>query len=507
MPAVGISRRFFKQVPKDYSDWRFALIREAVQNAADSGASQIIFEILPTPAGDTVMSFSNDGAVMSRDTLENKLLTLGETTKGDEATGGMGVAKAILYFTHLDYAIHSGSLLVKGSGGNYEVEEAEFFDGTKNVITIEGDHSEALIRKVKTFCLFAQWKGVVTLNGTDYECRCRKGAFRRDLGFCKVYTNNLVPGILVVRSGGQPMFTQSIDLKKTVVVELNLPSKQYLTSNRDGLTHPFRYELGDFIQELASDSSSALKNREATTYTVFGGALVEKIKQDREAPKSTAVSDLAQFSGDSEAEGEVDGTGVALEVAVSDRQERAALVASLTTAPARREIAAEEMAEEGYNPKPWNRQGPDGFRFLIRNESGMRIPGYYMPGDMSDYAAKVIRWYRNCIRVALWLYKVEGSFSVGFSFGDDEGLHERGAYGSVFYINPISIVQQKNSQSRSMKRRYSLDARGRWEIAALAMHEVTHTFVSAHNEEFSSILTDGMARALQERTLLASCFR
>ena len=508
MPAVGISRRFFKQVPRDYSNWKWALVREFFQNGIDSGSENMIAEILPTPSRDTVFSFANDGEIMDRATLEEKLLTLGETTKGDATVGGFGVAKALLYFMHLDYTIHTGNLLVKGSGGSYEIEEAsEFFNGTKNVVTIEGDHSEELIRNVKTFCLFAQWKGSVILNGEERECRCRKGAFRRDLGFCKVYTSNLLPGRLIVRSAGQPMFHQSIDLKKTVIVELSLPSKGYLTSNRDGLTWPYSGELGDFIQELAADSSSALKNQDVTTYTVFDGDMVKKIQQDREAPKSTAVKDLAQYAETREEEGDRDTTGAATEVRVTERNERAALIASLQKAPERREIAAEEMAEEGYAPQSWNRQGPDGFRFLVRNESGMRIPGYYMPGQMSDYATKVARWYRNCIRVALWLYKVDEECSVGFSFGDGEGMHEDGDYGKVFYINPIAIVQQKASQSRSMKRRYSLDARGRWEIAALAMHEVAHHFVGPHNEEYASVLTDGMARALQERTLLASCFR
>lgn len=511
MPSVGISRRFFQQVPKDYADWLWAIVREFMQNAIDCGSSTVKMSIA-LEGGNTRFIVENNGRVMDRDTLEGKLLTLGETTKNENTVGGFGVAKAILYFCHVDFSIHTGGFEARGSGGNYDIFSVENFAGTRNSILIEGDQVEALEKKVYSYALTAQCDVKMIVNGTTYDCKCRKGSFRRDFGFGKVYTNNSFPKRLIVRSNGQPMFIQSISLPKCVILELNDPSKPYLTSNRDGLRSPYSWELTDFIQELAADSTTALRSRESLTYTVFDGETQENVggrSKDQKGKKKQAEGQDEAPAGSSERaaeEGEFVPTKELAQVLQGERAERARLVAALIRAPERREASVDEIADR---PRQMRRVGLDGFQFIIRNESGMKIPEYYLPGSMSEYAEKVARWYRNCIKVAMWLLDVEEEFSTGFVFGDNEGMHEGSSpYGKVFYINPVSIVEQKGSRSRSMKRRLTLGAEGRWAIVALALHEVVHALGhSVHDETYASKLTDAAAIALQERQLFAACFR
>lgn len=520
MPSVAISRRFFVEALKDYSDWQYAFIREFFQNAIDCKSNTVTINVnrLLDGDGDTNVEIINDGRVMSREVLEGKLLTLGETTKGDDETGGFGVAKTILYFAHIGYTIHSGNTKVCGNGGSYDVHIVEEkINGTYNRVTLSGDQVEDITNAVLKFAQYGQWNGTIILNGERHECKLKKGAFRRDLGFAKVYTNNSYPYRLVVRAGGQPMFVETITYKKCVIVELDDPAKKYLTSNRDGLTYPYRSNLSSFIQELASDGHSALSQRDETTYTVFDGLWVTKA-QEKAKKKSEEVTEAeAEVEAEVEEyetaktvteEGVLDVSPEAQQVRQAERVERNEPVAAYT------QVNVEDMVESPAALKPVPKRGPDGYRFVLKNTTSMKVPRYLVPGSMSSYGERVLRYYRKCVQEAMRQLNVTGDFSVGFLLSDDtEGQFEPSSrYGSVFFINPMKVVSQKYSNSRSFKLRYKLNAAGKWAIASVAIHEVCHALQrkggwgGAHDETFSLILTQALAKALQNRKDYASCF-
>ena len=70
------------------------------------------------------------------------------------------------------------------------------------------------------FASLAQWKGTLTVNGRTLVTDLRKGSPRREYEWGKVYTNQQFSNLLVVRIGGQPMFTRNIKFKGCVLVEL-----------------------------------------------------------------------------------------------------------------------------------------------------------------------------------------------------------------------------------------------------------------------------------------------
>ena len=500
MPSVALSRRFFASITKDYSNWRWALIREFAQNSIDCGSTQIDVKV-DLCDGNTRLTFANNGPSMTREVLEGKLLTLGETGKdGANGVGGFGVAKGLLYFCHLSYAIDTGYCGVVGSGGEYSI--STFTDarpGTSSCIMVEGDCVEQLLSHARLFCAYAQWGGTFTINGEVYPTALRKGSFRRDLGFAKVWTNNAHPYRVVVRVNGQPMFHQRHEFEKCVVVEVTGSSQEILTSNRDGFRSPYYWQFQDFLQELAVNKRSALKERASTSYTLYDG------------PFSYSNSRKKAETGEVPVEAGAVLAAAAVETEEVGYDESAASIGKAA--------ALWHVAEDAQQPRLVRKEnvreqlravirGP--FRMVLKNTTGMAVPSYYQPGSMSHYAESVISWYRACVVTAFSILGEQRSFSVGFLF-DEESKGEfesSGTYGSVFYINPVKVVTQSRSGSRSFQKRFRLDAPGRWDIAAVAVHEVVLALgFSGHDEDYAAKLTEVMGIMLQHRADLSAAFR
>ena len=73
---VAVSNEFFAKAKNDYRNWLLAIVREFFQNSVDAGSMRI-----RVTCEDGVLTWEDDGCGMNRDTLVNKLLTLGTSTK------------------------------------------------------------------------------------------------------------------------------------------------------------------------------------------------------------------------------------------------------------------------------------------------------------------------------------------------------------------------------------------------------------------------------------------
>ena len=233
---VGISHDFFEKGLQDYASWRDSWVRETSQNGSDCGASTIKFQFSRMPEGDTLAVVENDGPPMDEETLLGKFLCLGGTTKDSKDTvGGFGLAKVVIALAHKSYRIDTGCCRVVGSGGDFEVEQRDFFHGTRTEVLMKGDQVAALRRAVRDFIAYAQLGCEIILDGVSHRPNLKKGKPRRDLGFGVVYTNRTHPHTMVVRIGGIPMFTEYVSVDRGVIVELKGKSNEVLTANRDGL--------------------------------------------------------------------------------------------------------------------------------------------------------------------------------------------------------------------------------------------------------------------------------
>src|SRR5471030_1812042 len=119
---VQVPHSYFQKAKTEYADWRWAMIREFIQNAYDAQAATIDFRLTTNDAGRIELHVDDDGVGMDQDTLENVLLCMGGSRKPAGAIGGFGYAKAILFFAHHGYTIGTRGLRVEGSGGEYRLQ-------------------------------------------------------------------------------------------------------------------------------------------------------------------------------------------------------------------------------------------------------------------------------------------------------------------------------------------------------------------------------------------------
>ena len=206
--SVTIGPEFFQKSKNDYNDWKWAIIREFIQNGIDAPHSSEIWISVAFEGGNTRLTVGNNGAPMSEDILVNKLLALGASGKdGINTTGGFGKAKEILYFAHLEYEITTGNLRVKGSGAGYDLEHLDAtWNGTTSEVLIEGDHVAELNRIAYSYIFMTQWSGEFDLNGEKLRGKFRKGSRRREFSWATVYTNKSYQDRLIVRLAQQYVF-------------------------------------------------------------------------------------------------------------------------------------------------------------------------------------------------------------------------------------------------------------------------------------------------------------
>jgi len=479
---VTISPDWFQRTLRDYADWPRAMIREFVANGVDAGSKRISISVEPC-GSDTKIVVENDGRPMDRDELVNKLLSIGGTSKTCDGTvGGFGAAKLGCYLAHQSYKIETADLAVSGVGGSYDLTETgEFLSGVRSEVVVAGDYVGKLTRATREFAAVTQWGGELGLNGEILQTNLKKGKPRRDLGFGVVYTNRTHPHTMVVRIGGIPMFTEYVSVDRGVIVELKGKSNEVLTANRDGLVRPYSGQLSDFVTELAVDKRSALKSRDPD-YRHYAGDRLRHCNQ-----RAVDVRDLVAGP---------DGAAPTTESPNCDGASVPGVVSVAALAPTRQ-----------VPPRPTASIGQE---FLVKNETGLEIPRYFLPdgGEFSPYSRKLVRAWGRILLTLHRIFEHEAEFAIGFVFtADDEAQFEEGRYGKVYFLNPVTVVEQKSSGSRSFRKRFRLTERDR--LIAIAAHEFVHggLGVRFHDETFAARQTDVFATVMRHRRKFNWCFQ
>ncbi len=490
MTAITIGPSFFKKEFKDYSNWHWAYIREALQNCFDAPSSKNVKIELSQQNGNTTITFSNDGGTMDENTIVNKLLSLGESGKNFVGSvGGFGKAKVLLYFAQTSYTIRSGNYIIKGEGGHYNIEKGEYYPGTSSTVVIEGEHKFSLENALIRFCRHAQWEGTVTYSGKHLETNQHKGTFRRELSFGRVYTNQNVKGA-VCRIHGIPMFIDTYCTDRGVIIELNGNSGTTLTSNRDMLSYTYRNELSQFTKMLNTDATKALSVPNPTvTYYPGHKCYIKKTttKQEKSEAIAAKVTRSTVYTFNSE-------TTQSTAVENDDDTNWAEIC----------DIPAEQ---ESQDPQEVNQLG---FNFYIRNETRLVVPNHFLPTQMSEYATKLSHIWANVLLTMHQILEsnkvnVPSTFSVGFVFSENtEALYHLKDGEVTYYLNPCSIAQDRTGTR--FKKRFLLTEKER--IISIAVHEIVHALgYEYHDEDYACKLTELFAVAMKNRTKFNACFR
>lgn len=509
--TIKIGPSFFAKAKNDYADWRWAWVREILQNSMDApGSNRIELSVGYAINGvDTVVTCTNNGAPMTKEVLVNKFLSIGESGKGFEGTvGGFGKAKELLCFTHQSYYIRTGEFMVRGEGGQYDLAEGLGVEnGTTTQVSMTGDEVSSLTRAARKFAAYAQWDGEFFLNGEKLTCNLKKGSPRREFSWGTVYTNKSDKNLVIVRVNGIPMFTRYTDLDRCVIIEVKGKSVDVLTSNRDSLVWGYRREFDEFMTELVTNKSKALKAQNPS-YTHYSGA---KFKASKEIPEvKRSMTSARELVGDNTARsgvavsafsGVVGGSGSGVVVS----GERVGVLTEQQAGTARTLEEAADLLEGLGVPRPVSVISEE---FVLKNELTMKIPDYYQPDSpaFGTYSKKLARVWGRLLVELHRLFKLDAEFGIGFLFSDDnEAQYESGQFGVMYYLNPAVVVEQKGTNSKSFKKRFLLTERDR--LLAIAVHEVVHGMgFSTHDESYSNRLTDVFAQVMKERKRFNWCF-
>lgn len=438
---VYIGPEFFKKtLQNDYADPWWSIAREILQNGVDAPGCNRIDVTIKQDGSNTVLTVKNDGAPMTEDELINKLLALGGSGKNFEGTvGGMGAAKLVLYFAHKSYRIHTGDMLVTGSGAGYNLEKAEFLNGTESIIVIEGNNKGILQDNFEKFLELSQWRGDVFINEKEYVIRLPKGRLRRELDWCRIHTNSDQTNMLVVRAGGLAMHTRYISYKGCVVVELLGPSCHTLQTSRDNLKSRYSRQLDDFIINLAVNRTKALKQPEITRRHYKGFKLLVN--------KS--------------------------------------LIAALSTPDSKTPEARSQKPET----KEQEQTAPRHVDFFLKSTLGVKIPAYFKPDEFSNYSKMLLDRWVGLLMLIADITDYQEPFSVGFLFDTDNRaeVETTSEHGRIVYVNPVAV----NEKTKSLSNYWGFTSAGNWELLSTAIHEFVHlTGYSDHDEQYANRLTE-----------------
>jgi len=268
MPQIQISRDYFHRVVKnDYSDYQEAIVREFLQNSVDAGADNVHFNF---DMSNYKLEVIDDGCGMDRTVLEEKLLCLGGTFKGEgDSIGGFGKAKEVLFFCWDGYMIETGNLRVHGKGSEYQIDEMPInVKGTRCVIHLGGEHETREIReKAYVFLNTCGPSAKMHVDGNEIS-PLKVFRSRRKTDWGKMYVRDVNYNRCLVRKSGVTMFNRYVSYNEgTVVFELSGHPTEYLVANRDSLKSTYGRELDTFIDALGKNKRLAeLQTKDLVEY-------------------------------------------------------------------------------------------------------------------------------------------------------------------------------------------------------------------------------------------------
>lgn len=502
---ITIGREFFITALKDYRDWKLKWWREAVQNGVDAGASAMELGAQRNDDGTWTVYAQDNGSGMTEETLINKFLVLGATTKiaAGGAAGGFGKAKELLLLPWITWRVHTRDIVVEGAGIDYNVQSAPYLNGTRLEIVMPADnHTDApeaiaFIEK----CDLPQV--AFTVNGKPYQAALQATRPVGEVpGKAQFY---FTPGegkqaYLYVRARGLFMFERYVgDIPGYLLAELTAPSIEILTANRDGFRdQTVAWEIDRLAERIAKDNMSALKGKRGLIRQKFSGTGKFRAKQ--------MAANLLEQIGPTRDGKKLDETDTTQVVRVIDHfrrrdeeaaQPKVATLPSSTSAQAMldQKFLGPTHLEAALKQLVWE---PD--FFIVNDIEGFLVPKKFFPETMSPRVLKLAKTWVEMVRYVMMQLGSEEPFGVGWIFSADIGAaalttaSDRSEYGVDYgenwiMLNPFRLMREGDIWHPTS------DADLKWLYAA-AIHECTHIAdgLSYHDESFAAALTRNMAK-------------
>ncbi len=478
---------FFHMAIKDYTNWKLALVREFIQNAVDAGAKNITFN----QKQEGYLKVTDDGSGMSRSIIENSLLTLGGSEKfNEDAVGGLGKAKEILYFSWPWWEIHTKDLAVTGKGGYYNItdEGNTYVDGTTSTVKTNGKFPDVL-RKLQAFCNYCNLPGV----SINYETEGEEQSFNSDgvkqgkrlheiegLGdlYEKEGSSSTYSGEVIVQAHGLYMFSTHTVLDKSYVFNITRKSYDCLTANRDGFIGDWQDKFNKMVSILSVESESLNASKE---YLLEIQPLTfEEVEVAYETIKENFGENLELYFGkpiveitNDEVDQFVAGSSVISEKYINKSDDSTIKKFVHFKRNTKRMEKLISIYREGFQ---------EGFRVV----SDVELSNRNIRSIAQQKSFKLLCLWREVVKEVA---KCIGRSTNGFGFGIVNVAEvEARIHGDFFMINPAAF--DKYNGWKTISRRLLLTA----------CHEWTHYLgVRYHNETFIAKSEEIMFQVLQDR--------
>ncbi len=515
---IRVGPEYFTKALREYEDWRVKWWREAIQNGVDAGATRIDCAV-HTTSDEVLVSCADNGSGMDEETLIEKFLVFGGTTKvGPGTRGGFGVAKELLVLPWLRWKIHTLDHVAEGQGIEYEVNPAPMRKGTELTVTMAPDQTTTAAAAIafieKCELPTVRFSVVEGETGKVYKPKAALKCVKplRDFDGKAILCHNVkVPGYgeLLVRTMGLYMFGMYVPsgVKGTLLVELKGSSVDLLTSNRDGFRDKqLKRDVEGYVNELAADVRSALKAKQGLIREKFRGAegtyVAEREAQKREGEMLDSLEIVAP-----------DARGAGKKLQLSEEQVRSVLEAlargvSPPDAPegitASSFEATPELAEimlEGTTMR-----GPTAVEaavkqlswrldfFLVNDVEGFKVPSKFRPARMTSNVRRLARTWGELCRFVLIQLGSNVTFGIGFVFERDVGAQYQFDDGEHWLlVNPFKDPANVRADAPVINPSNADDLQ--WLYAA-AVHECTHMAdgITYHDESFAAAMTRNVAR-------------
>lgn len=527
-----IGKAFFSAALDDYRDWKEKWWREAIQNAVDAGATQVDCRVEQVPEGIAV-SCSDNGRGMDADTIENKFLVGGETTKTGSTgeAGGFGKAKELLILPWIAWSIHSRSARFYGAGDEGLMEEMPYRDGAGLRVVMPADNCTSADAAIE-FIGKCTLPGVrFTVNGQEYAANLDPGEEIREFhGKAALFhnTKSTKRWNVLVRTKGLYMFGFAwlpSGLEGQLTLELVGRSKDLLTANRDGFRdEQLGRDVDQFVRQVSTDINSALEKQKNHFNERFEGT--GKFQgEPQQKIEATMLSHLEEIVPRRQVGGRIGtlsneqimvltailkdmGGGEAVE-----EEEKQGVALNLRTTP---DIASAlldgvpmegtDAVEAAIKQLSWE---PD--FFMSNKVDGFRPPKMFYPETMSATLRKLAKLWAELCRFVLIQLGSKEQFGVGWIFAERIGaayqeLPDEDEHWLLFnpFKRPRSFEYTEKPGKDDLYNPSDDDDLA-W-LYASAIHECTHMAdgFDEHDEAFAAAFTRNVAKiAGKERQIRA----
>ena len=499
---ISIGPEFFITALKDYNDWPIKWWREAVQNAVDAGGMNIHLGSVKHEDGTVTVFCDDDGSGMDEDTILNKFLVLGATTKigASGAAGGFGKAKELLLLPWIAWRIHSRDTLIQGAGIDYTLIRTAFRQGTRLEVVMPPDKTTdgAIALGFLQKCYLPNVN--FTVNGVPARADLAGGNVidsvpdKAEIYFIPA---NEQQSYLYVRARGLFMFSSYVGgVPGFLIAELLAPSIDILTANRDGFRdRTVGYAIDRLAECIAKDNMSALRAGKGLIRQKFEGTgkfkardraamLLERIGPYHSGPLSVSdANNIVATVGD-----------YARQEEMTARREAVTSLPSTSVATAMldQKFSGPNHLEAAIKQLVWE---PD--FYLMNDVDGWYVPKKFFPETMTPTVLKLAKVWAELCRYVLMQLGSDRRFGIGFIFSEvvaaaavEEEDSRSGRVEPWLMLNPY-----KDMSRRSTEMWRTTDADLKWLYAA-AIHEATHIAdrISYHDESFAAALTRNMAK-------------